>query len=392
MTLRAPEDAASAAPSPRDTAGEKAPASLAAGPSSGPHPETPPAPAPELPGIGEWVGKRTLDRRPPQMVLAELRKARDYFAGLLGKGEQTRHSDGRNSNNLMSPILQSENARTPGLHAVACDHEDKMADALRELSKTSDRQEGHVRFQVGILDDAHRIAVDAFKHKEGGFTLVAVDSSNPPITTTTLGILEMRNSGLIRGILVIPTPNQAHSEGCRIFALHTLNALHDHQPQVLGLHRQLYDRAQGMPSSRFPAPVWQRNIGNTHYLANDKDAFGVLPGKFFKHMQVLKAKEGTTRTLLDEAEDRNPALKEQPLNKKEQTLRQRFASQNPALAPEEFSRADRTASVDRKRLVLLDRAIAHYEGLALESRPGPMESAWQAGPERPAPGKMPRNP
>jgi hypothetical protein len=43
-------------------------------------------------------------------------------------------------------------------------------------------------------------------------------------------------------------------------------------------------------------------------------------------------------------------------------LRERFAAQNPEKAPEEFSRADRTASLDRKRLVLIDRAIAHYEG------------------------------
>jgi hypothetical protein len=93
------------------------------------------------------------------------------------------------------------------------------------------------------------------------------------------------------------------------------------------------------------------------------DTFGLLPGKFFKHLQVMKPKPGETRTLLDEAEKLNPALKDQPVNKKGQTLRERFASQNPAVPPESFSRADRTASLDRKRLVLIDRAIAHYEGL-----------------------------
>ncbi|GEM_PF-5084700 len=52
---------------------------------------------------------------------------------------------------------------------------------------------------------------------------------------------------------------------------------------------------------------------------------GMLDGKFFKRMQVLKAKTCETRTLLDEAEDLNPALKHQPLNKKDQTLRGRSA-------------------------------------------------------------------
>jgi hypothetical protein len=215
-----------------------------------------------------------------------------------------------------------------------------------------------------MLDDVHRIAVDAYRHKEGGFTLVAVDSSRDGVTAQRLAALELKHPDVIKGTIAIPTPNQAHEEGCRIHAVNNLNALYDFQPYVQGLHRQLYDKGMGRPAPALAGPEWKRTSGNTHILADDKDAFRVLDGKFFKHMQVLKPKAGETRTLLDEAEDRNPALRNQVLNKQDQTLRQRFAGLNPGKKPEEYSRADRTASIDRKRLVLLDRAIAYYEGLA----------------------------
>jgi hypothetical protein len=96
-------------------------------------------------------------------------------------------------------------------------------------------------------------------------------------------------------------------------------------------------------------------------LANLMDAFQVLPGNFFKHIQVLKLKAGEAYTVLDVAECPNPALKDQSLNKENQTLRQRFARENTKKDPEAFSRAERTASMDRKRVDLIDRAIAHYE-------------------------------
>jgi hypothetical protein len=102
---------------------------------------------------------------------------------------------------------------------------------------------------------------------------------------------------------------------------------------------------------------------NTHFLEDDKDAFGVLPGKFFKHLQVLRPFLDEP-SLLDEAEARNPALKDQKLNKKGQTLRERYASLNTQVPPAPHSRSDRTSSLDEKRVVLLKRAIAHYEGLA----------------------------
>jgi hypothetical protein len=184
-----------------------------------------------------------------------------------------------------------------------------------------------------------------------------------------LAALKKKNPDVIKGAVVIPTPNQAHGEGCWIFAIHTLNAMQDHQPLILGLHRQVYDHGRGRPAPGLAGPEWACSGGNTHFLPDEKDAFGALPAKFFKHMQVMKPKAGESRTLLDEAEDRNPALKDRPVNKKGQTLRERFASRNPLVPHEEFSRADRTASLDKKRLVLIDRAIAHYEGPARSPAP-----------------------
>jgi hypothetical protein len=161
----------------------------------------------------------------------------------------------------------------------------------------------------------------------------------------------------------VSSPNLVHNEGCRIFAVHFLNAMHDYQPHIQSLHRQIYDRGRGRPVSGLSGPEWMDEGGrNTLSVWNKYDAFSLLPAKFFKHMQVMKSKPGPPRTPFDEAEERNPALKDQHVNKKGQTLRQRFAglAKKP---PEEFSRADRTSSLDAKRVVLIDRAIAHYEKL-----------------------------
>jgi hypothetical protein len=179
----------------------------------------------------------------------------------------------------------------------------------------------------------------------------------------SLPALERKHRDLIKGILIIPTPNQLHSEGCRIFAVHSLNAMHDYQPYIQSLHRELYDHARGRPAPRLSDPDWEQGKGNTLNLGYTMGAFKVLPPKFFKHMQVMRPKPGQTHDEFDIAERYNPALKDQPVNKKGQTLRERFASRNPAKDPADFSRADRTASLDEKRLVLIDRAIAHYETL-----------------------------
>ncbi|HLP40084.1 MAG TPA: YopJ family acetyltransferase [Fibrobacteria bacterium] len=263
-------------------------------------------------------------------------------------------------------MLHSENARSPGLNALDCGSETDMVKALRDLSTAGRKgEEGHVRFHLGIWDDSHRIAVDAFRHRDGGFTLVAVDSmKKSQMIDQDLEKLSRTNPDLIKGAMVLPTPNLVHFEGCRIFAIHHLNALHDYQPHIQSLHRELHDKARGRAASRFSGSNWTHLGENIHTLNDAKEAFGLLPGKFFKHMQVKKPKTADKRTSLDQAEDWNPALRDQPVNKKGQTLRARLESQNPQKPLEEFSHAERTLSLDRKRLVLIDRAIAHYEKLA----------------------------
>jgi hypothetical protein len=359
-----PETASSAAPSPREAAGAMAPASLASASAEGLHFEKRTAHAPELPGLRKLVDLTNADGRPPHVVLADLRKARAYFADLRARGEQTKtgsmfNHDGKRTNKLIPAILNAENARTPGLNAVGFASEQKMADFLRVFSSPiRDGQEGHIRCHVGFGKDIHRIAVDAFKHKEGGFTLVVVDSG---AMMRSFHRVERNHSDLIKGILYIPTPNQVHIEGCRIYSVHNLNALHDYQPHIQNLHRQIYDRGRGRPAPRLEGPEWKHERGNTLELEYAMEAFTVLPPKFFKHMQVMKPKTQHSVSKLDMAEELNPALKAEPVNKKGQTLRERIASQNPGKPIDQFSRADRTASLDNKRLVLIDRAIAYYE-------------------------------
>jgi hypothetical protein len=296
-------------------------------------------------------------------VILDLHAARRFYFGLLEPRRQTKREDGDATIPLINPILRSENARTPGLNAIGCPNGERMAEILSDISRSSQGHEGHVRFHLGVEGDTHRVAVDAFQHKEGGFTLICVDSVIDHLLSVHLAELRNKHSDVIKGVMHIPTDNLAHNEGCVIFAVHTLNAMHDYQPHFLNLHREIYAAAQGRPAPQLAAPRWEQEDG-THVPRKDLDSLGLLPGKFFKHMQVTKPGEGETRTLLDEAEAKNPELKDQPVNKKGQTLRQRFESFNTQVPPAPHSRADRTASLDQKRVVLIDRAIAHYEGLA----------------------------
>lgn len=369
---------ASAAPSPRQAAGAMAPVSLASSSGAVPHFEKRSVPAPEISGIRELADKTNADARSPHAVIKELCQARDYFRNLRAKGKQTSNDrlfypDGSRTDKLIKPILNTENARNPGLNAVGFQNEEKMVEFLRVLSSPiRDGQEGHIRCHVGMSRDSHRIAVDAFKHQEGGFTLVAVDSAWILEVRERLQALERKHPDIIKGNLIVPTLNQLHSEGCRIFAVHSLNALHDFQPYIQSLHRQIYDHFRGKSAPRPLGSGWERGKGNTISLGSALAAFKVLPPKFFKHMQVKRPKPGQAYTEHDVAESYNPALKDQPVNKKGQTLRERFASQNPDKDPADFSRADRTASLDDKRLVLIDRAIAHYErkyGISLDAKP-----------------------
>jgi hypothetical protein len=328
-----------------------------------PHFEKRTGPAPEIPGLSALVDSLNGVDCSHEEVLMDLHASRRYFNGLLDGREQTKREDGARTNALITPILRCENARHPGLHAIGCSDDDRMMDILETLSRSSHGQEGHVRFHLGVAEDSHRLAVDAFKHREGGFTLIGVDSTMNYMFANELGELQTKHSDIIKGMMNIPTQNQVHIEGCRTFAVHILNAMHDYQPHFQNLHRQIYDHGRGKPAPQLASPKWEQWDG-VHVLEDEMDNFGVLPGKFFKHMQVAKPKEGGTRNLLDTVEARHPALKDQPVNKKGQTLRERIASQNPGTPIDQFPRFDRTASLDRKRLVLIDRAIAHYEGLA----------------------------
>jgi hypothetical protein len=381
-----PERAASGASPSRETAGAMAPSSLASSSAgaAAPHFEKRTGPAPKIPGLGSLVDTLNVVTVPHREVIAALREGRSHFAGLHHSRQQTKPNDGLLTNSLLTPILRSENACRPGLNAIGCRDEGRMADILRIVSRYSHGQEGHVRFNQGVRGDEHRLAVDAFKHREGGFTLIWVDSALDDMFATDLAKLQAKHSDVIKGMMNIPTHNQLHKEGCRIFAVHTLNAMHDYQPHFQNLHRQIYDHGRGKPAPQLARPPWRRRDG-VHLLDDELDNFGLLPGKFFKHMQVMKPRELVPRNLFDFIEARHPALKDQPVNKKGQTLRQRFASQNPQKPIDQFSRFDRTASLDRKRLVLIDRAIAHYEGLA---RAEGLDSNWTTS----VLGKRPRSP
>ena len=357
----------------RETAGTSTPHSLAnsiAAPVI-PRFEMRTPPAPELPGMRDWANKMNQDPRPPQVVLDELDAAKTHFGKLIEDGKQALKADSAISGKQILPILQAENARTPGLNAVSCRSVKEMETALQEWSKPGAKGlEGHVRFHLGLDKDRHRIALDAYRHPEGGFTLIAVESTKySHFAADELTPLIKKNPDLIRGAAIIPTRNLAHEEGCRIFALHHLSALHDERSQIKLLHRQIYSSGKGRSVPQLSDSKWKQKQGNIFVLQSALDAFGLLPGKFFKHMQVKRLSFGKKPSLLQEAEARNPRLKDQPLNKQRQTLRKRFENQVPGTAPENFSDRERNLSLDKKRVVYLNRAIAHYERLKAQPPP-----------------------
>jgi hypothetical protein len=286
---------------------------------------------------------------------------------MRGQGVQTHRTDGEMMKLAVTPILRSENARNPGLNAIGVTNKTRMVDILKIISEQNQGEQGHVRFHLGLEKDTHRVAVDAFQHREGGFTLICVNSVNDTLLARELGELRIKNPKLISGIMSIPTQNQVHSEGCRVFAVHALNGMHDYQPYFQGLHQKIYDKTQGQRVPELAEPRFGRDKG-TFMLKDETETYGLLPGKFFKHIQVKPPYEseipGVMRTFLDDAEDMNPALKDQPVNKKGRTLRQRYESLNTQVPPAPHSRSDRTSSIDEKRLEFLKRAIAHYNPLA----------------------------
>ena len=354
-------------PSPaasRAAAGAKAPANLGHAAEPGkqvaivPDFERRTGPSPGLPGARELADAMNTDPRGDAAVLADLKSARRRFGGLVAERKQTGDAENHLFLGCVKPMLNGMNARSPGLDAIGCTHEDQMVAALRRLSGNG--PEGHVRFHLGMVANIHSLAVDAYRHADGRFTLVAVDSISKEMANSKMADVARKHPDLVRGAMVIPTPNQAHTEGCRIFAAHSLEAMRDYQPYIRDLHKGIAARAEGKPVPP-PAPdAWKEVDKNVLALKDPLDAFGVLAGKFFKHIQVLKPPAGRTTTLLDEAEARNPDLKTAALNKQGETLRARVGNQNPEKALEEFERFDRTSSTDRKRLVLLDRAIEHY--------------------------------
>jgi hypothetical protein len=375
--------------SSREMAGANAPAALASSSSSAapalhasssqahaiPDFKRRKGPVPELSGIRELVDEMNAVDHPNDQVALGLRSLRTRFDRMRANGEPTAAIDGDWMNLAITPILRSENARHPGLNAIAVPNTSRMLDILSTIRSDKFGEEGHVRFHLGFQSNSHQMAVDAFKHRQDGFTLILVDSLNDLGLPNELKMQRSWTDGLIKGVMHIPTLNQVQLINSPIFAIHALNGIHDYQPYFQSLHRKLYDKEWlGLRVPELEEPRFKQQ-DEVYKLQDTSDAFGLLPGKFFKHMQVQPpytvAGTGERRTALDDAEDKNPALLSEPVNKKGQTLRDRFESLNPTVPSEDYSPDDRTSSIDDKRIMYLDRAIAHYAPPAPPAPPAP---------------------
>jgi hypothetical protein len=310
--------------------------------------------APSLPGAAALCAQVNHVSESPAEIARQAEAARDHFAGLLKERRPTTGSDSLITTRLLKPILNTENARNPGLNAMVCGNEDEMLNALRVLPRDG-KQEGHVRFHLSLVAGIHSVAVDAYRHGDGGFTLLAVDSISKDAVNAKFKKLTDSNPGFIHGSMVLPSHTQVHEEGCRIFATHALLGLNDYAPYAKRLHEGLRADTPGGPPRALPDIPWNSLSPNCVVPQDPKDTFKLLPPKFFKHIQG--------RSLLSSAEERNPALATQAVNKDGKTLRERFAGLSPEKTLDQYDNFDRTRSLNEKRVVYLERTATYYRGL-----------------------------
>jgi len=243
-------------------------------------------------------------------------------------------------------LVAAENHRNPGLNLHCFSQPKALRDFLVGIANESDRDQvwrGRAIFRV---DDAclHHAVADIYHEPGGTLSIIIPDST---LADSHLG--QTLETGLnMLGVACVVSADgsaiQKSNYDCVMFSLSFALKLQDHE--------LLFDRYHQRQIAEHTERWTMRHDG--------------LPAAFYKHSH---SKSG-----LEWALKRRPALHEEIVNKVGENLQQRQSR----LSGEYLSSSDYTPkvfsnSIERKRVVFLDRAITHRAAHPAE----PVESALQ---------------
>lgn len=287
----------------------------------------------------EWAAERRGN------AIGKLERMKDHFVALKQANcSTTQELDSPMDRACLKAIALAENARKPGLNLKTFDSFDEFAAAL----KSGDQQP--FRAVVPMPMSPHRVAVDV-KFQQGAASVIAVEALGVEGMTEHFDLMQ---HGMLHALpasarLTVLTSNAQQSlAGCVIFASSAALKLHENAAAIDAMHSR---QMSGQP------------IGASA-LAEDQDAgagrIGLVDGKpllplgFVKHAQ--------SKTKLEEWLDVRGVQDAQASTKQlgGPTLLQRHHARRVERFDDAAART-RTfgASIEDKRIVLLNRAIEH---------------------------------
>jgi hypothetical protein len=306
-----------------------------------------PAAGQGLPGIVERVSEMKsylAELRAAHAAQLELRRPRDaQFLDLLVAME-----------NMRDPKLDlsAHHVDYKALHAGARDAVSDLASRVVAGMQTG----GSWRAVVSM--DTHEVAlsVQHDAQRPHHLSIVAVDSTSGHFSSQDWGTLAMSlgvhlNDALARQgkpreakvwVNRLNTGTQKTSEGGAIFAIAAARDMPG-EPGIERLHEQTLAQA-----AREPA----------HFASGTNTNPTWLGARFFKHM----TQESSMQALLAT----RPELEDQPVNRKQQTLRDRQATHLARHWPPFGTAYTYSDSYERKRIRMVKRAIRHFEATTPE--------------------------
>ena len=307
-------------------------------------PITPPAaeqylPAPEISEIMQRA------RAHPQTHDTVLRLAdyRQHAAEYLAHGYQADFAVSGQDIAHLPLLIESENARKPGMGLVYCRDDNTLHDILTDLQ--SDAARGvtrHARLiHRALVGGHHHFYVDVLALPGKPLSLIEMEPVDQRLVvrsdlTDKLTRWEIEH----RTHMVLPRVQKSDND-CIIFSLSLASKAFAHKEHLFGMHM---DQLAG--------------------YFNEVAAGRELPAAFYKHLQSssqLKQRVRRRRELITLA-----------VNKRGQTLHKRFVAN---LAKNQAGQIY-NISIELKRLALIDRAIRHFAPEV------PLQAPLQSAPPR----------
>lgn len=306
-----------------------------------------------------------------QAAVHQAEQVKAHFQALQQGNWSPGPMDGKYEIAMLPAIVAAENARTPNLNLTLLSPNEDFASWLKAKRPANAR----VIFPMPG-NEAHYVAADV--RRNGGKTSVIVieplslkdatqdlqDSTRQKYERQSLPLLKKTlKSDVTLSVLAVDT--QKSTNDCGIFALSAASKLADNAPMLDALHEQNLGKKPIKTALGQDAELLAGK-GKVRVL----DGKGVLPPAFVKHSQ--------SRTTLKDWLKANPAAHGYAsVNKAEQSLMERFDSHvttrydkpvhtrfmqdNLPEMEVQIKNLTFSASIEKKRLVYLDRAIAYLK-------------------------------